>query len=228
MLVRRYYTMLTFLLVGIGLAYSQESNIRVCSDSCADSTLVYTLQQTKSHEPWSLLYVKTNSIGWVMAVTNVAVEVNLEKHWSLALPFYWSGWNYFKTTRKYRTFTVQPEIRYWFQPVDNGGLYAGAHLGLGWYNFALDGTYRIQDHKGRCPSFGLGVSGGYRLPISHNKRWHMEFSLGVGTYSAKYDRFWNHKNGLLVDTKCKTWFGIDQAAASIVYTFDLKRKGGTR
>lgn len=173
------------------------------------------------------LYVKTNAVGWAMGVTNIAAEIDLAEHWSFTLPLYWSSWNYFKSTLKFRTLTLQPEVRYWFSE-NNDRWFAGAHFGLGWYNIATDGTYRTQDHGGHSPAVGGGIAAGYRLPISRNKRWKMEFSLGAGVYRLHYDKFRNEPDGLLVETKKKTWFGIDQAAVSVAYTFDLGRKGGAR
>ena len=70
---------------------------------------------------------------------------------------------------------------------------------------------------------------GYRLPISKNRRWKMELSLGAGLYPLHYDVFHNTpntKDGLMIGTYKKTYLGIDKASASLSYTFDLKKKGG--
>lgn len=65
-------------------------------------------------EEWTRkLHVKTNAIGLGMGIANVAAEIDLAKHWSFTLPVYYSAWDYFKTTIKFRTFSVQPEFRYW-------------------------------------------------------------------------------------------------------------------
>ena len=187
-----------------------------------------TVPAAPADEGWRRrLYVKTNGVGWAMGIGNVAVEADLAPHWSLCVPVYYSAWNYFRSTVKFRTLAVQPEIRYWFDG-NNGGWFAGAHFGYAQYNFALAGEYRIQDHDGTSPALGGGVSAGYRMPVSRNKRWKMEFSLGAGVYSLHYDKFRNEENGLPVATVRKTFFGIDQASVSIVYTLDWKRKGGAR
>lgn len=180
-------------------------------------------------EEWTRhLYIKTNAIGLAMAAANLAVEVDLTKHWSFTLPLYWSSWNYFKSTLKFRTLTLQPEVRYWFSD-KNDGWFCGAHFGLGWFNYATNGDYRYQDHGGHSPAIGGGIAAGYRMPISHNKRWKMEFTLGAGVYKTHYDKFINETNGQIVSTEKKTWFGIDQAAVSLAYTFDLNgKKGGKR
>lgn len=181
---------------------------------------------TVSEEWIPQLQVKTNAVGLAMAVANLAVEVDFAKHWSFTLPVYYSAWDYFKPTLKFRTFTVQPEVRYWFNR-DNEKWFLGAHFGYGYYNFALDGDYRTQDYNRETPSMGGGLSVGYRTHFSKNKRWKMEFTLGGGVYDSHYDKFRNEENGFLVRTEKKTWFGIDQVAVSFVYSFNLK-KGGNR
>ena len=117
---------------------------------------------------------------------------------------------------------MQPEIRYWLS--DNDGWFVGAHFGMAYYNFALNGDYRIQDHNCSTPAFGGGLGVGYRMPISKSKRWKMEFSLGGGIYDLYYDKFRNEHNGLLVESIKKTFFGIDQVAVSFSYMFDFKKK----
>lgn len=174
------------------------------------------------------LHIKSNAIGWAFAIANIAVEVDIAKHWSATIPLYWSSWNYFTSTVKFRTLMLQPEVRYWFSP-DNTGWFAGAHFGLAWYNYALDGKYRTQDHGGHSPAIGGGIAGGYRMPISNDKRWNVEFTLGAGVYHLNHDKFYNEPNGQLVRTEKKTYFGLDQAAVTFSYAFDLnKAKGGNR
>lgn len=183
-------------------------------------------------EEWGRkLYVKTNALGLGLAIVNAAVEIDICKHWSFNLPVYYSAWDYFSETVKFRTFAVQPEVRYWFSSKKNNcndGWFAGAHFGLAYYNIATDGEYRTQDHDGTSPALGGGLAVGYRLPISKNNRWKMELSIGAGAYKLHHDKFRNYHNGLLVYTEKKTYIGIDQASVSFSYTFDLKRKGGAR
>ncbi len=180
---------------------------------------------------WSpRLLVKTNLVGAALGMTNGAVELDIVPHLSVALPVYYSAWNYFVETTKFRTLAIQPELRYWFSP-DNDGFFAGAHFGWVQYNFAFGGDYRYQDHNGTSPALGGGLSVGYRMPISSNKRLRLEFSLGAGGYSVHYDRFVNTpetKDGLRVDTHKTTYWGLDRAAVTFSYSFDLKGKGGER
>lgn len=173
------------------------------------------------------LHVKSNAVGLGMGIANAAVEVDLARHWSFTLPVYYSAWNYFRSSVKFRTLAFQPEARYWFDG-NNDRWFVGAHFGLAYYNFAADGKYRTQDHDGKSPALGGGVSAGYRLPVSRDNRWRVEFSLGAGVYSLHHDKFRNSGDGLLTTTEKKTYFGIDQTNISLVYTFGLGKKGGKR
>lgn len=174
------------------------------------------------------LTVKTNAPGLLLAIANAGVEIDIARHWSFTLPVYYSAWNYFKTTIKFRTFAFQPEFRYWISE-KNDGFFAGAHFGLAYYNLAFDGAYRYQDHYRETPAVGGGLGLGYRLPISKNRHWCMEFTVGAGVYANHYDIFHNTpdtKKGLMIRSVKETYWGLDQAAISFSYSFDLKKKKG--
>ena len=179
------------------------------------------------------LYVKTNTVGAAMLIANLAIEVDIDKHWSFSFPVYYSAHNYFRTEVKFRTTCMQPELRYWFSE-DNDGWFAGAHLGIAWYNYAKGGAYRYQDHSRYTPALGGGISGGYRMPLSKNRHWWMEFSLGTGVYHLHYDVFENKTNGRWLEEKRRTFFGIDRVAVSFAYRFNVERlieltkKGGRK
>ena len=126
----------------------------------------------------------------------------------------------------------QPEVRYWFSP-ENRGWFLGAHFGCAWYNIAVGGAWRYQDHDGDSPALGGGISVGYRLPLSRNGRWNMDFSIGAGAYSVHYDMFHNEPDGLLARTVQRTYWGPDNLEVTISYSFDtdrkaVRKKGGLR
>lgn len=199
-------------------------NIEVLPEPKPDSIIVPQPQEPVITEDWTRhLYVKTNALGWGLAISNIGAEIDLAKHWSFAVPIYYSALNYFASTIKFRTLAVQPEFRYWFKP-DNQKFFVGAHFGYAQYNVAVDGDYRYQDHRGKSPALGGGISVGYRMPISKNNKWHIEFTLGAGVYGLHYDRFYNVNDGKLIDTNRKTYWGLDNAAVNISYRFDLKKR----
>lgn len=173
------------------------------------------------------LYLKTNAPAWLVLWTNIAVEADIAPHWSAQIPVYYSGFNYFKSTLKFRTLAFQPEVRVWLRP-DNQGLFFNAHGGIAWYNYAKNQDYRYQDCNGNTPALGGGIGLGYRWNLSRNGRWKLEASVGAGVYRLKYDIFENRHNGPRIATESRTFYGIDNAALSFSYTFDLSRKGGSR
>lgn len=186
------------------------------------------LPPSEPYEIWiPNIYLKTNLIGWAAGSVNIGVEFDLAPHWSFALPWYYCAWDYFKSTIKFRNFTLQPEFRYWPNAKGyNHGFFVGLHAGAMAFNFAIDGKYRYQDRKGRHPALGGGLAIGYRKPISKNKRWHVAFSAGAGAYWLNYDVFENtpnYKEGQWVRRNKKMWFGLDQFSISIDYSFPLTK-----
>lgn len=173
------------------------------------------------------VHLKTNLVGWGLSMANLAVEVDLCRHLSFALPIYFSAIDYFSYDIKFRTFALQPEFRYWFSD-RNDGWFLGGHFGLAWYNFAWRTEYRYQDHNRETPALGGGASVGYRMPIGRTNRWRVEFAVGGGAYRLHYDNFSNEPNGMYVGSNKKTYIGPDNISIAFGYTFDVKRKGGSR
>jgi hypothetical protein len=171
------------------------------------------------------MYVKTNLVGLGMLMANVGVEFDLGRYLSFNLPVYYSAVNYFTPTVKFRTFATQPELRVW--PMTNeDGLFIGAHAGFAYYNFAFGGDWRYQDHDGTSPTLGGGLTLGYRMPISKNKNWKLEFGVGAGVYPLYYDVFHNTPNvleGQLYETRNGTYFGLDNVQVSISYRIPMKK-----
>lgn len=168
------------------------------------------------------LRLKTNAVGLGLLVANVAAEVDINEVLSFHMPLYYSGVDYFSRRAKFRTIAIQPELRYNFRSVK--GLFAGAHFDLAWYNIAASGNYRYQDHDGSSPLIGGGLGLGYRLPVSSDGRWAVEFALGAGVYRLHYDSFYNEPNGAFASETDKVVFGLDNAAVSLCYSFDLRRR----
>ncbi len=173
------------------------------------------------------VYVKTNLPAWALLWTNVAVEFDITPHLSATLPIYYSGFNYFKRTLKFRTFAIQPELRYWLKP-DNTGFFVGAHVGMVYYNVAFDGEYRYQDKNASTPALGGGFAVGYRFRLNSDPNLSMEATVGGGIYHLDYDIFYNHNNGMLTGHRTRTFYGLDQVALSIAYRFSLHKKSNTK
>lgn len=171
------------------------------------------------------MYVKTNVVGLALLNANIGVEFDLGNYLSLSIPVSYSAVNYFKPTIKFRNLSAQPELRVW--PMKNhDGLFVGAHMGFAYYNFAFDGDWRYQDHNGTTPTLGGGLSLGYRIPISPDKNWKLEFALGAGFYPLHYDVFHNLPNvkeGKLYEIRKGNYIGLDNVTIGISYRIPYKK-----
>lgn len=170
------------------------------------------------------LYVKTNCTALVLLIANAAVEGDINPHWSWNLPVNYSAWNYFRYNVKFRTFSFFPELRYWLR-ADNQGWFFGPHVGVAWYNLAVGGDSRTQDHNAHSPALGGGIGAGFRKPISRNGRWFVECAIGIGVYATNYDKFHNERNGRRTVVHHRgCYVGPDIISVSIAYRFNLKRR----
>lgn len=176
--------------------------------------------------------LKTNVVALAMLVGNAAVELTISDRLSINFPIYYSGLDWFSAKAKFRTVAFLPELRYNFSSAETDalvqGFYAGIHAGIAWYNFAFNGDWRIQDADGKNPAIGGGVSIGYRMPVIKSiPGLGLEFNLGAGIYSLKYDKFYNESNGPLSRKGIKeTRVLPDAVSISLYYRFDNHRRGG--
>lgn len=198
-----------------------EADFSTSLEMAEKATVIPTVVE---ESPWSTSwYLKTNFLTYPLNLTaNLAVEVEIGRHFSVSVPFYYSALNWFKNNIKFRVAGSQPEVRYWFRR-DFTGFYVAAHATFGWYNVAVGGRYRYQDHATKSPVFGGGINAGYRLPFG-NSRWALEFSLGAGYMPLYYDTFFNVENGALAEEGLwKHYWGPDHAAVTLSFRFGKRR-----
>ena len=162
------------------------------------------------------LAVKTNLAAWAGTIMNLAADVQVSEHFSVELPVLWCPW-YVSDKHAVKTFTIQPEARYWLSK-PGAGHFFGVHAHVGWYSVKWNRD-RYQDTD--RPLLGAGISYGYLLPF--NEHWAGEFTLGAGYANMKYDTYYNIDNGARIDTRTKNYWGITRMGLSIVYRFNLKK-----
>lgn len=180
-----------------------------------------TIKPADCQSGWHL---ESNALEWGLLIANIGAERDLGCHWSAMLSLHYSAFNYMTSTRKFRTFIFRPEARYWLEE-GHHGMFIEGHLQMASYNFALSGwEYRIQDVDGKTPALGGGLGIGYRLPVGKSGHWALQAQAGIGVYHLKYNRFENRINGSLVDTRSRTWWGIDNVAVSVVYHFNIQER----
>ena len=160
--------------------------------------------------------VKTNLAAWAGTIMNLAADVQVSEHFSVELPVLWCPW-YVSSEHAIKTFTVQPEARYWLSKPGKGHFF-GVHAHVGWFNVKWNRD-RYQDTE--RPLLGAGISYGYLLPF--NEHWAGEFTLGAGYANMRYDTWYNIDNGARIDTRTKNYWGITRVGLSVVYRFNLKK-----
>ena len=160
--------------------------------------------------------VKTNLAAWAGTIMNLAADVQVIEHFSVELPVLWCPW-YVSDKHAVKTFTIQPEARYWLSKPGKGHFF-GVHAHVGWFNVKWNRD-RYQDTD--RPLLGAGISYGYLLPF--NAHWAGEFTLGAGYANMRYDTYYNIDNGARIDTRTKNYWGITRVGLSVVYRFNLKK-----
>ena len=162
------------------------------------------------------LAVKTNLAAWAGTIMNLAADVQVSEHFSVQLPVLWCAW-YVSDKHAVKTFTIQPEARYWLSK-PGAGHFFGVHAHVGWYSVKWNRD-RYQDTD--RPLLGAGISYGYLLPF--NEHWAGEFTLGAGYANMRYGTYYNMDNGARIDTRTKNYWGITRIGLSVVYRFNLKK-----
>ena len=95
------------------------------------------------------------------------------------------------------------------------------HGTLGGYNIAINDHGRYQDPD--SPAWGFGLGYGYALNFGLDKRWGLEFNLGVGFVNYKYDVYYNRENGQKFDSGQGWWWGPTRAGITLTYKWWLPR-----
>lgn len=185
----------------------------VCMENRKDSTYIPAGLRIKPSES-RYAAAKTNALLWCGTIMNIAGEIQLSSKMSFSLPVMWCPW-FISDSRSLRVLAFQPEGRWWLDAVGNGH-FIGVHASVGWYNLK-NGNYRYQDAG--HPALGGGISYGYVLHLGSD--WDIEFSIGAGILSLRYDRFYNIVNGMRADTRKTLYWGLDHAGISVAYHFNL-------
>jgi hypothetical protein len=128
--------------------------------------------------------VKTNLLYDAMSIPSLGAEVAVGDHYTLSLMGSYDPIRYGNV--KWKNFSYQPEIRFWFHRAFTGP-YMGMNVSGGGMNIdklhigGLYGKHR-QGHF-----IGAGLNVGYNLILSPHCSF--DFSLGADFVHTKYDRY---------------------------------------
>ncbi len=169
-------------------------------------------KQTKKDTGGRYIALKTNVPFLAVAVSNLALEVQVHEHVTIDFPVMWSISD-IEREHAIRGIGFQPEGRWWLDRAGKGHFF-GLHAHVAWFNMKWE-EKRYQTEK--RPLAGAGVSYGYKLPLG--KHWGAEFNVGFGYANMKYNTYYNIENGAQLDARNRHYWGITRAGVSLVYRF---------
>lgn len=158
--------------------------------------------------------VKTNALLLGVGTTNVGAEISFLDKYSVDIPIIYSPYTVHQNW-KLRAIAIQPEFRYWLNE-SFAGHFVGVHTHFAYFNVAVDNDTRYQNTK-EDPIWGFGLSYGYNMNLWGD--FNLEFNLGVGYASIKYDTYYNIDNGAKSNSAEKNYWGITRAGVSLMYMF---------
>lgn len=160
--------------------------------------------------------LRTNLLSWAVLAPNVGIEFTFADRWSALLETGWTHWNWSDGKRRFRFRSLWPEVRYHFAANTTATRfwYVGMYLAEGQYN------YHLGDGNGRQGHFwGMGLSGGYLLPL--NKQFWMDFGISLGYTSDRYHIYrYQTDRDIWISTDSGNHFGPTKARVSLVWKFN--------
>lgn len=169
--------------------------------------------------------LKTNVLSDAFLNVNFGGEVGLAPKWTFDLTGEFNGWT-LSHDRRWKHYSVQPELRYWF--CDRfAGHFVGVHLHGGQYNIGgFDGRVKflgtdarkLKDTRFQGWFVGAGIAYGYAWILG--RHWNLEAEIGFGYSYTRYDRYQCEGCGEKIeDDKPHHYVGPTKAALNLVYLF---------
>ncbi len=125
-----------------------------------------------------LVAIKTDAVADACFVPNLNAELVVSNHISLNATVQYA---YHSFGTNIRSFSLMPEIRYWYggRPMTN--LFMGVSGLIGSYQNPSD-DYREDKKSYRGQMAAAGLTFGYVWTLGNSKRWLMELHGGLGLY----------------------------------------------
>jgi len=161
------------------------------------------------------LAIKENIPLAALRVPNLGVEFKVGQKLTLDLS---AAYNPFQVseTKKWKLWTVQPELRYWFCQ-NFAGAFVGLHAGVGQFNVgSFDSTDpELNNTRVQGSFWDSGISYGYHWIVSPH--WGIEATAGFGYAKYDYKRFRCLHCGEKVGSGADSYLGPTRAAISLIY-----------
>lgn len=176
------------------------------------------------------LAIKTNLLSGAFLTPSLSFEVPaINDHWTIDLTGEYNNWNAWDE-QKWKHWTVQPELRYWFSEAFNHW-FMGVHALGGEYNFGhlnhrlpfFWGDLRdMKNYRFQGSFFGGGLGVGYAWQWT--RHWGLSAEVGFGYMRMKADKFECTECERKVEEDIKyNYVGPTKAALNLVYRFNKEK-----
>ena len=172
--------------------------------------------------------LKTNGLYDLALFPNIGIELQTPQGIAFQVDAMGAWWNNAAKDRSYSGYGLQAGARYYLGKKKGMKTpYTGHHVGL----FGLMATYDFKfgqtgyQSKNLDWTMGVGVSYGYRMPIS--KRMAVDFTAGLGYLRSKYAVYESSSAGYVTKAfRQLNWWGPTKLEAAIIWELnkDYKRK----
>ena len=191
------------------------------------SSNFYGTEQIREESSAGTFQLRTNALYDLALTPNVGLEYQASFGAAFQLDYVGAWWNQPSGNRFFSSYGFQTEMRYYFDHSDYSKPYRKWHAGvygqMGTYDFEFgDEGYQCKDLD---KTWGLGISGGYTLPIS--RRWAIDFTLGLGYFQSKYvvyDPIPYRDGWMARNTKVLKFWGPTKAEVSFVWSLNKTNK----
>lgn len=170
--------------------------------------------------------LRTNGLYDLALSPNIGLEWQASFGMAFQFDYVGAWWNSPSKNRFFSNYGFQTEIRYYFKHKNTANPFRGLHAGV--YGQMATFDFEFGGEGVQCPNlddaWGLGLSGGYTLPIS--RRWAIDFVLGLGYFTAKYKTYDPTYNGVYqaTGTKRLKFFGPTKLEVSFVWSLNKDNK----
>ena len=171
-----------------------------------------------------MLHLRTNLLFDAVLLPSVGVELSLGRSWSFLADGTFNWLKIDKSHNYWRLGTASLEARWWsggsVAAMRHRGHHFGVYAACYRYDFEFGSTGYMADFN-----YGGGLSYGYSLPIG--RRWSLDFGLSVGYLGGKYKEYDPiDSHYVFQKEKRLNWIGPTKAEVTLVWSLELKKKGG--
>lgn len=175
-------------------------------------------QSDQPDQPRPLINVSTNLLYDLVLAPSIRVETGIGNQLSIAVSGTY-GWNKsWLWNDKVRVVTADTEVRYWINHKGAEMMRRGLHIGIYGAVYRYDFLFGSKGQEAKA-NWGVGLSGGYSLPVS--RQFSFDFNIGLGYVGGKYKEYEpsddNFQHNVWTADKIRHYFGPTRAEVALVW-----------